>query len=121
MNRLILGRAPNEKGSKLANELIIQNIKVSQAPIYLSLGPLNCNIFIRRTKMRIDDIMDLVKFVEATTLPEDTSFQRLLLSWRNTKGVTTAPIGSTMVGAPVILSVACVKSCFTDISISDTF
>ena len=72
--------------------------------------------------MRIDDIMDLVKFVEGTTT-EDLrgSFASQLLHWRNAKTEVTAPIGSTMVGSPFIYSVARVKSCSNDISISDTF
>ena len=44
MNLLIPSDAPYEKSSKLANETIIQIIKVSQTPISLSLGPLNHNI-----------------------------------------------------------------------------
>ena len=61
-------------------------------------------------KMRIDDIMDLVKFVEASA-PEvqRESFQRHLFLWRNSKMDVTAPIGSTMVRSPIILSVACFK------------
>ena len=47
---------PFEMSSELAVEIIVQKIKVSQTPISLSLGPLIRNIFIRRTKMRIDDL-----------------------------------------------------------------
>ena len=73
-------------------------------------------------KMRIDDIMDLVKFVEATaTADQKESFESQLLRWRNTKTEVTAPIGSTMVRSSFIFSVAWVKSCSTDISISGTF
>ena len=49
----------DEMSSELAVEIIVQKIKVSQTPISLSLGPLNRNIFIRRTKMRIDDLVEL--------------------------------------------------------------
>ena len=49
----------DEVSSELAVEIIVQKIKVSQTPISLSLGPLNRNIFIRRTKMRIDDLVEL--------------------------------------------------------------
>ena len=66
LNLLIPGDAPYEKSLKLADEVIIQNIKVSQIPISLIVGSLNRNIFIRHTKMRIDDITDLLNFVEAT-------------------------------------------------------
>ena len=41
MDLLIHGHAPDEKSSKPADKKIIQNIKVSQTPISLSLGPLN--------------------------------------------------------------------------------
>ena len=41
MNLLIPGDVPSEYGLSLADETIIQNIKVSQTPIALSLGPLN--------------------------------------------------------------------------------
>ena len=122
MNLLIPGDVSYEKRLKLTNEVIIQNIKVSQTPISLSIGPLNRNIFIRRTKMRIDDMMDLVKFVEATvTKDRIESFESQMWRWRNTKTEVIAPIGSTMVRSPFILSVSCVKSFSTDVSISDTF
>jgi hypothetical protein len=105
VNLLIPGDAPYEKSFKLADEMIIQNIKVSQTP---NLGPLNRNIFIHRTKTRIDDIMNLVKFVEATaTEDQKESFESQLLRWRNTKTEVTAPIVSTMVRPPFILGVAC--------------
>ena len=52
----------------------------------MSVGPLNRIIFIRRTKMRIDDIVDLVKFVEATTTKDqEESFESQLSRWRNKK------------------------------------
>ena len=122
MNLLIPGDAPYEKSCKLATEMIIQNIKVSQTPIFLSFGSLNRIIFIRHAKMRIGDIMDLVKFVEATTIEDRrASFASHLLHWKNTKTDITAPIGSTMVGSPFIFSVACVKFCSTDVSFSGTF
>ena len=122
MNLLISGYAPFGESSKLADETLIQNINVSRAPISLSLGPLNHNIFIRHTKMRICDIMDLAKFVEANaTEDQKKSFESQLLRWRNTKTKVTAPVGSTMVGYTFIFSVACVKSCSIDISISGTF
>ena len=57
MNLLIPSRAPFGQSSRLAHETIIHNIKVSEALIAFSLGPLNCNIFIRHTKMRIDDLV----------------------------------------------------------------
>ena len=118
MNLLIPRDAPYQKGSKLANETIIQLIKVSQTPISSSLGPLKHNIFICRTKMRIDDIMDLVKFVEATATENQTeSFESQMLRWRNYKTEVTAPIGSTMVRSPFIFSISCVKSCSTDVPI----
>ena len=120
MNLLITSDVPLENSFELADETMIQNIKVGQTPIYLSLGPLNRNIFIRRTKMHIDDITDLVKFVEVTA-NEKESFRSQLFLRRNTKRMATAPIGSTMVRSPIILSIACVTSCSTDISISDTF
>ena len=120
MNLLIPGCASFGDSFKLADETIIRNIKVSQTPIPLSLGPLNRNTFIHRTKMHIDDIADLVKFVEATAT-ENESFRSQLLLWSNTKRMVTAPIGSKMVRSLIILSVACVKSCSTDISISGTF
>ena len=121
MNLLIPGDAPHEKSLKL-DEVIIQNIKVSPIPISLSLGPLNRNIFIRRTKMRIDDMMDLVKYVEATTTENSIElFQIQVMCWRNTKTEVTAPIGSTMVRPPFIFCITCVKSCSTDLSISGTF
>ena len=122
MNLLILGDAPYEKSSKLANEMIIQDIKVSQTPISSSLDPLNRDTLIRRTKMRIDDIMDLVKFVDATaTEDQKESFESQLLRWKNTKTKVTMPIGSAMVRSPFILNVAWVKSCSPDISISGAF
>ena len=121
MNLLIPGYANFEESSKLADEMLIQNIKVSQALISLSLGPLNHNIFIRHTKMRISDIVDLVKFVEATATEDQTeSFESQMLRWRNNKTKVTAPIGFTMVRSPFIFGVACVKSCSTDISIPGT-
>ena len=98
---------------------IIQNIKVSQTPISFSLGPLNRIVFIRRTKMRIDDMSDLVKFVEASVAEDQKeSFESQLLRWRYTKTEVTAPIGSTMVRSPYIFRVACIKFCSTDMSIS---
>ena len=103
MNLLIPGDATYEKRLKPADEVMILNIKVSQMPIFLSIGPLNRNIFIRRMKMRIDDIMDLVKFVEATpTEDQKESFVSQLLRWRNSKAEVTVPIGSTMVRSPLI-------------------
>ena len=120
MNLLIPGDVPLENSFKLADETMIQNIKVSQTPIYLSLGPLNRNIFIRRTKIHIDDITDLVKFVEVTANVKE-SFRSQLFLQRSTKNMVTAPIGSTMVGSPFIYSVARVKSCSNDMPISDTF
>ena len=95
MNLSIPGHAPVGESSKLADETLIQNIKVTQAPISLYLGPLNHNIFIRRTKMRIGDTTDLVKFVEANatedqkqanccageTLPKRRSPCRLVPQW----------------------------------------
>ena len=111
MDLLIHGHAGDEKSSKPADKTIIQNIKVSQTPISLSLGPLNRNIFIRRTKMRMDDIMDLVKFVEASAAEDQKeSFESQLLRWRNTK-----------VRSPFIFSVACAKCPSTDVSISGSF
>ena len=108
INFLIPGYVPFGESSRLADETLIRKIKVSQAPISLSLGPLNYNILIRRTKMRIDDMMDLVKFVEATTTGDKKeSFESQWLRWRNTKTKVTAPIASTMVGSPFIFSVAC--------------
>ena len=88
MKLLIPGDAPHEKSWKLADEVIIQNIQVSQTPTSLSLSPLNHNIFIRRMKMRIDDIMDLVEFVEAT-VDEDKmeSFEIQTLRWRQALGL----------------------------------
>ena len=120
LNLIIPSDAPYGRSSKFAVETIIQNIKVSQTPISLSIGPLNRTIFIRRTKMRINDIMDLVKFVEATE-DQRGSFASHLLRWRNTQTEVTAPISSTMVGSPFILSFACIKSCSTDVSISGAF
>ena len=71
--------------------------------------------------MRIDDVMDLVKFVEATTTGDKKeSFESQLLRWRNTRTEVTALIGSKMVRSLIILRVSCNKSCSTDISISDT-
>ena len=71
--------------------------------------------------MRIDDMSDLVKFVEASvTEDQKESFESQLLRWRNTRTEVTAPIGSTMLRSPFIFMVASVKSCFTDISISGT-
>ena len=115
--------APYEGSFNEVDDMIIHNIKVSQTPISFSLGPLNRNTFIRRTKMRIEDIMDLVKFVDATTTEDQKeSFESQRLRWRNTKTEVTAPIGSTtLVRSPFISSVACVKSCSTDVSISGTF
>ena len=114
--------APYEGSFNLADDMIILNIKVSQTPISFSLGPLNRNIFIRRTKMRIDDIMDLVKFVEATATEDQKElFESQRLRWRSMKTEVTVPIGSTMVRSPFISSIACIKSCSTDISISGTF
>ena len=88
MNLLIPSDAPHEKSWKLADEVIIQNIQVSQTPTSLSLSPLNHNIFIHRMKMRIDDIMDLVEFVEAT-VDEDKmeSFEIQMLRWRQALGL----------------------------------
>ena len=88
MNLLIPGDAPHEKSWKLADEVIIQNIQVSQTPTSLSLSPLNHNIFIRRMKMRIYDIVDLVEFVEAT-VDEDKmeSFEIQMLRWRQALGL----------------------------------
>ena len=120
MNLLIPGCASFGDSAKLADETIIRNIKVGQTPLSLSVGPLNCNIFIRRTKMHIDDIADLVKFVEATAT-EKESFRSQLFLRRNTTRMVTASIGSTIVRSLIILSVACVKSCSTDVSISGTF
>ena len=120
MNLFIPGCASFGDSSKLADETIIRSIKVSQTPISLSLGPLNRNIFIRRTQMHIDDIADLVKFVEATAT-EKESFRSQWILRSNTKRMVTAPIGHTMVRSLIILSVACVKSCSTDIYISGTF
>ena len=118
MNLLIPGDPPYERSPKLTREMVIQNIKVSQNPISWGLGPLNRNLFIRRTKMRLDDMMDLVKFVETTTRKDQKElFESQLLRWRNTKGEVTAPIGSTVVRSPFIFSVSCVKSCFTDVFI----
>ena len=57
MDLLFPALDPYEMSSELAVEIIVQQIKVSQTPISLSLGPLNHNIFIRRTKMRIDDLV----------------------------------------------------------------
>ena len=72
--------------------------------------------------MRIDDVMDLVKFVEATaTENQKESFEGQLLRWRNTKMEVTMPISSTMVRSPFILIISCVKSCSTDVSISGAF
>ena len=117
MNTLIPGDPPSNKNYKLTGEMINQNIKVSQ-----TLGPLNCNIFIHRTKMRIDDMMALVKFIEATaTEDQEESFESRLSRWRNEKTEVPAPNGSIMVRSPFIFSVAWVKSCSTDISISGTF
>ena len=100
---------------------IIQHTKVSQTPISFSLGPLNHIIFILRTKMRVDDMSDLVKFVEASVAEDQKeSFESQLLRWRNTKTEATAPMGSTMVRSPFIFCVACVKFCSIDISISGT-
>ena len=122
MDLLIRGHASDDKSPKPADETIIQNIKVSQTPITLSLGSLNHNIFIRCTKMRMDDIMDLVKFVEASaTEDQKESFGSQLLRWRNTKTEVPALIGFTVVRSPFIFSVACAKSCSTDASISGTF
>ena len=119
---VIRGDARDENRAKPADETIIKNIKVSRTLISLSLGPLNRNIFIRRTKMRIHDIMDLVKFVEASaTEDQKESFENQLLRWRNTKTEVTTLIDSTLVRSLFIFSVACAKSCSTDISISGTF
>ena len=53
--------------------------------------------------MRIDNIMDLVKFVEATaTEDQNESFEGQLLRWRTTKTEVTVPIRSTMVRSPTI-------------------
>ena len=120
MKLLIPGDAPDDQSLELADdqsldlagEMMIQNIKVSQTPISSSLGPLNRNIFIRRTKMRINVIMDRVKFVEATATEDKIgSFKSQMLRWKNIKTKVTAPIGSTMVRSPFNFSVACVKSC----------
>ncbi|KIJ95285.1 hypothetical protein K443DRAFT_639040 [Laccaria amethystina LaAM-08-1] len=55
-------------------------------------------MIIQNIKTRIDDIMNLVKFVEATaTEDQKESFESQLLRWRNTKTEVTAPIVSTMV------------------------
>ena len=112
MNLLI---PPSEESYKFTGEMIVQNIKVSQ-----TLSPLDRDIFIGHTKMRMDDIMDLVKFVEATaTEDQKESFKSQLLRWRNTKD--TAPIAFTMVRSPFIFGVACVKSSSTDVSTSGAF
>ena len=58
---------PYKMSSELAVEIIVQKIKVSQTPISLSLGPLNRNIFIRRTKMRIDDLVGASVFTGCRT------------------------------------------------------
>ena len=122
MNLLIPGDATYEKRLKLTDEVMILNIKVSQMPISLSTGPLNRKIFIHHMRMRIDDMMDLVKFVEVTTTEDKIeSFESQMLRWINSKTEVTAPIGSTMVRSPFIFMVASVKSCFADISISGTF
>ena len=72
--------------------------------------------------MRISDIMDLVKFVEATaTKGQKESFESQLLRWRNTKTKATAPMSSTMVRSLFILSVSRIKACSTDVSILGTF
>ena len=110
------------QSSRLTHETTIKNIKVSEAPISLSLGPLNRNIFICCTKMRIDDMMGSLKSVEATaTEDQKESFESQLLRWRNTKMEVTAPVGSTMVRSPFIFGVACLKSCSTDVFISGAF
>ena len=122
MDLLIRGHVSDEQSSKPADETIIQNIKVSQTPISLSLGSLNRNIFVRCTKMRMADIVDLVKFVKAsTTKDQKESFESQLLRWRNTKTEVPVLIGSTLVRLLLFFSVACARSCFTDISISGTF
>ena len=119
MDLLMCGDAPDEKSYKPADQTIMQNIKVSQT---LSLGLLNCNIFIRCMKMHMDDIMDLVKFVEASmTEDQKESFKKQLLRRRNTKRKVTALIGSTLVRSLLIFSIACAKPCSTDISISGIF
>ena len=70
----------------------------------------------------MDNITDLVKFIEASaTEDQKESFESQLLCWRNTKTQVTALIGSTLVRLLLLFSVACAKSCFTDISISGTF
>lgn len=72
--------------------------------------------------MHIDNVVDLVKFVEATvTGDQDESFASQLLHWRDAKMKVTALIGSPMVWFPIILSVCCINSCYTNISILDTF
>ena len=91
LNLLISSNAPYEKSLKLTDEVIIQNIKVSQTLISLSIGPLNHNIFIHHMKMHIDDITDLLKFVEATTAENKIeSFKGQMLHWINAKTEFTA-------------------------------
>ena len=67
MDLLFPAFGPYETSSELAIEIIVQKIKVSQTPISSSLGPLNRNIFIRRTKMRIDDLVGASVFTGCRT------------------------------------------------------